>query len=78
MMSTALISAEFLCAIALLIVFLLGLSAFQKRSARRHHTLALFVNRAAPIARWLLGFLVVAYLLFIAFQLQHPAPPALK
>jgi len=77
-MSTAQISAEFLSAIALLIVFLLALSAFQKRIARQRQTPSLFVNRAAPIARWLLGFLVVAYLLFIAFQLQHQVAPALK
>jgi heme/copper-type cytochrome/quinol oxidase subunit 2 len=77
-MSTAQISAEFLSAIALLIVFLLALSAFQKRSTRRRHAPSLFVNRAAPVARWLLGFLIVAYLLFIAFQFQHQAPPALK
>ncbi|HTQ25263.1 MAG TPA: hypothetical protein VMI09_11250 [Candidatus Binataceae bacterium] len=77
-MSTAQVSAELLSAIALLIVFLLALSTFQKRSSRRRHAASLFVNRAAPIARWLLGFLVVAYLLFIAFQLQHQAPPAMK
>jgi heme/copper-type cytochrome/quinol oxidase subunit 2 len=77
-MSTALISAEFLSAIALLIVFLLALSALQKHSARRRHTPSLFVNRAAPVARWLLGVLIVAYLLFIAFELQHQAPTALK
>jgi hypothetical protein len=36
------------------------------------------VSRAAPIARWLLGLLIVAYLLFIALQLQHQPPSGLK
>ena len=76
-MSMAFVSAAFLSAIALLIVFLLGLSAFQKRTALRHQALAPFVSRAAPIARWVLGLLIVAYLLFIAFQL-HQAPSGLK
>jgi len=76
-MSTTPVNAAFLSAITLLIIFLLGLSVFQKRSARRRHTASTFVNRAAPIARWLLGLLIVAYLLFIAFQLQHGFAPAL-
>jgi hypothetical protein len=76
-MSMAFVSAAFLSAIALLIVFLLGLSAFQKRTALRHQAPASFVSRAAPIARWVLGLLVVAYLLFIAFQLRQ-APSGLK
>ena len=77
-MSMAFVSAAFLSAIALLIVFLLGLSAFQKRTALRHQAPASFVSRAAPIARWVLGLLVVAYLLFIALQLQHQPPSGLK
>ena len=77
-MSTGLISAAFLSAIALLIVLLLALSAFQKRIALRRHTLSLFVSRAAPVARWVLGVLIVAYLLFIAFELHHQATPTLR
>jgi hypothetical protein len=30
---------------------------------------------AAPAARWILGLLIVAYLLFIALQLHHGAAP---
>lgn len=74
-MSTTHVNAGLLSAIAMLIIFLLGLSAFQKWSARRRHAASAFVILAAPIARWLLGLLIVTYLLFIAFQLQHRFAP---
>ena len=77
-MSVAYLNAGLLSAIALLIVFLLGLSAFQNWSARKHHAGSIFVSKAAPTARWLLGLLIVAYVLFIAFQMQHQLAPALR
>lgn len=68
-MASAHVNAGLLSAIALLILILLGLSAFQKWTARRHHSGSTFVSRAAPVARWLLGLLIAAYVLFIAFQM---------
>lgn len=74
-MSTMLVNAALLSAIALLVILLLGLSALQKWSARRRHTPSTLVSVAAPAARWILGLLIVAYLLFIAFQVHHGAAP---
>jgi hypothetical protein len=67
-----------LFAIALLIIFLLGLSAFQNWTVRKHHAGSIFVSKAAPIARWLLGLLIVAYILFIAFRLQDQFTSAMR
>ena len=79
MVSSAHVNAGLLSAIALLIIFLLGLSALQKWVARKHHAAAsIFVNRAALVARWLLGLLIAAYVLFIAFQMQHQLGTALR
>jgi hypothetical protein len=69
--SSAEVNAGLLSAIVLLILVLLGLSTLQKWTARKHPTGSIFVNKAAPIARWLLGLLIAAYVLFIAFQMQH-------
>ena len=77
-MSPTHVNAGLLSAIVLLIIFLLGLSAFQKWAARKHHAGLTFVSRAAPIARWLLGFLIAAYVLFIVFQMQHQLVPAMR
>jgi hypothetical protein len=71
-MSAALLNAELLIAIALLIIILLGLSSIQNWSVRSRR----IVNWAAPITKWLLGLFIVAYLLFIAFQLQHQSARA--
>lgn len=71
-MLMGLINAGLLSAIALLIIFLLGLSAFQNWVARKHHAGSTFVSKSAPIARWLLGLIIVAYVIFIAFQMQYP------
>jgi hypothetical protein len=76
--SSAYVNAVLLSAIVLLIIVLLGLSAFQKRAARKHYAGSIFVSRAAPVARWLLGLLVAAYVLFIAFQIQHQLVPAVR
>lgn len=77
-MSAAHVNAILLSAIALLMVLLLGLSNLRNLSVRRRHAVSTFVNRAAPIARWLLGLLIMAYLLFIAFQMQHRFAPVMR
>ena len=77
-MSVVLLNAGLLSAIALLIIFLLGLSAFQNWSARKHHAASMFVSKAAPIARWLLGLVIVAYVIFIAFQMQYQSAGAMR
>jgi hypothetical protein len=77
-MSVALLNAGLLSAIVLLIIFLLGLSAFQNWAARKHHAGSMFVSKAAPIARWLLGLVIVAYVIFIAFQMQYQSAGAMR
>jgi hypothetical protein len=77
-MSVVLLNAGLLSAIALLIIFLLGLSAFQNWSVRKHHAASMFVSKAAPIARWLLGLVIVAYVIFIAFQMQYQSAGAMR
>lgn len=67
-----------LFAIAFMIISLLGLSIFQNWAARKHHAGSIFVRKTAPIARWLLGLFIVAYVLFIAFQMQHQLAPAMR
>jgi hypothetical protein len=64
--------------IVLLIMSLLGLSTLQKMGLRKHHAGSIFASRAAPVARWLLGLFIAAYVLFIAFQMQHQLPPAMR
>jgi hypothetical protein len=75
--SPAHVNAGLLFGIVLLIMSLLGLSALQKRTARKHHARSIFVSKAAPIARWLLGLLIAAYVIFVAFQMQHQLTPAM-
>ena len=77
-MSVAHLNAGLLSAIALMIVFMLGLSALRNWAARKHHAGSIFVSKAAPIARWLLGLLIVAYIIFIAFQMQYQFAPAMR
>jgi len=77
-MSSTFVNAVFLSAIALLILFMLWLANFQKRSFRKNHSGPLLVNWAAPLARWSLGLLIVAYLLFIGFQLHHRLTPLFR
>jgi hypothetical protein len=67
-----------LSAIALMIIFLLGLSAFQNWTAGKHHAGSIFVTKAAPIARSLLGLLIVAYVIFIAFHMEYQFAPAMR
>jgi hypothetical protein len=74
----AYLNVGLLSAIASLIIFLLGLSAFQNWAAGKHHAGSIFVSKAAPIARWLLGLLIVAYILFIAFRLQYQFTSAMR
>lgn len=77
-MLVAHLNAGLLSAIALMIIFLLGLSTFQNWAARKHHAGSIFVSKAVPIARWLLGLLVVAYVIFIALQMQYQFAPAMR
>lgn len=77
-MSPAHLNVALLSAIALLIAFLLGLSGFQKWAATRHRAGSTFASRMAPGARWLLGLLIVAYILFIAFQMRNQLAPVMR
>lgn len=74
----ALANAVLLAAIALIILFMLWLAAFQKRSLRKYHSAPALVSWAASLGRWSLGLLIVAYLLFIGFQLHHRLTPLFR
>jgi hypothetical protein len=77
-MSSTVVNAILLSAIVLLILFMLWLASFQKRTFRTHDSASVLVKWAAPLARWSLGLLIVAYLLFIRFQLHHRLTPLFR